>query len=133
MDPHALAPYAPYLLFAVAAASLFWAGHVLAQRRNARFLEDGTRSMSLMEAAQEVYETAQREHLVIVSVAERSASGPVDWFARSLASVVPVYRLGGTRAQERFAGAAGIGAELQSLYIDRRDIRTYLRWARTVQ
>jgi len=133
MDPHALAPYAPYLLFAVAAATLFWAGHVLAQRRASRVLEDGTRSMSLMEAAQHVYEAAQRERLVIVSVAEKSADGPLDWFARSIASVVPVYRIGGTRAQERFAGRAGIGADLQSLYIERRDIRTYLRWARTVQ
>jgi hypothetical protein len=89
--------------------------------------------MSLMEAAQQVYDTAQRERLVIVTVAEKSADGPLDWFARSIASVVPVYRLGAARTQERFAGTAGIGAELQSLYIDRRDVRTYLRWARTVQ
>ena len=128
MDPHA---YAPYILFAVAAASLFWAGHVLAGRRSARaFTSD---SMSLMEAAQEIYDAARQEKLVVVSVAERSSAGALDWFARSIASVVPVYRAGRVRAQERYAGAGSIGADLQSLYIERRDIRTYLRWARTVQ
>ena len=131
MDPHALAPYAPYVLFAAVAASLFWVGPLLAGRRRARvFVSD---SMSLMAAAQEVYEAAKRENMVVVSIAERSSAGALDWFARSIASVVPVYRAGGVRAQERYAGAGGIGADLQSLYIERRDIRTYLRWARTVQ
>ncbi len=133
MDPHALAPYAPYLLFAAVAATLFWLGHVLAQRRAANFLSSGTRAVSLTEAAQTVYDAAKRERLVIVSVAEKSANGPVDWFARSIASVVPVYRAGGVRAQERFAAADGARADITALHIDRKDIRTYLRWARTVQ
>jgi hypothetical protein len=131
MDPHALAPYAPYLLFAAAAATLFWVGRILAGRRSARVFAGD--SMSLMQAAQEAYDAARRENLVVVSVAEKSSQGALDWFARSIASVVPVYRAGGVRAQERYAGMGGIGADLQSLYIERRDIRTYLRWARTVQ
>lgn len=131
MDPHAWAPYAPYILFAVAAASLFWLGSALARRRTSRSLARG--SVSLMEASQAVYDAARRERLVIVSVAEKSPAGPLDWFARSIASVVPVYRVSGASARERYAASAGIGPDLQSLYIERRDIRTYLRWARTVQ
>lgn len=133
MDPHALAPYAPYVLFAAAAVSLYALGHVLSRRRAARAFARGD-GMSLMQAAGEIYDAAQRERLVIATVAEKASGGPVHWFARSIASVVPVYRMGTAPGTvQRYAGSLGIGADLQSLYIERRDIRTYLRWARTVQ
>ena len=132
MDFHALAPYAPYALFAVAAAMLFATGQLLARRRFVRAFANGG-TMTLMEAAATVYETASNERLVIVTVAEKSEGGPVDWFARSIASVVPVFRIGGARTSLRFAAGAGIGEDLQSLYIERRALRTYLRWARSVQ
>ncbi|HUO94531.1 MAG TPA: hypothetical protein VMU22_16515 [Rhizomicrobium sp.] len=89
--------------------------------------------MSLLEAAKTAYETARREHMVIVTVAERAAhEGAIGWFAQSIAGVIPVYRGGAARDFEKLA-APSVGTDLQSLYIRKQDFQTYVRWARSMQ
>ena len=88
--------------------------------------------MSLMAAAEAVYEIALREEMVIVTVAERAPEdGAIGWFARSIAGVIPIYR-GSNAGFEKLAGAS-VCAELQSLYIRKQDYQTYVRWARSMQ
>ena len=125
----------PYLMFVVAAASLFAIGR--ARGRGAPPLliaGDGkTPMMSLMEAAKAAYETARRERMVIATVAERAADeGAVSWFARSIAGVIPIYRGGKAGNFEKLAGTS-VGSEMQSLYIRKQDYQTYVRWARSMQ
>ena len=125
----------PYLLFGVAALSLFAIGSRRARRPAPdRIAHDGkTAMMPLMEAAQAVYETARRERMVIVTVAERArGQTALEWFAQSIAGVVPVYRLRDSNAFEKLA-TPSVGAELQSLYIRKSDYQTYIRWARPMQ
>lgn len=134
---HQIWAQAPYLLFGAVALSLFAIGALRARKRRPapeRIAHDGkTAMMSLMEAAEAVYETARRERMVIVTVAEKArGQTAVDWFAQSIAGVVPVYRLKDSNTYEKLDGA-NVGAELQSLYIRKRDYQTYVRWARPMQ
>jgi uncharacterized protein YaiE (UPF0345 family) len=127
----------PYILFGAAALSLFAIGSLRTNSRRpapARIADDGkTAMMPLMEAAEAVYETARRERMVIVTVAERArGQTAVEWFAQSIAGVVPVYRVRDSNTFEKL-DAANVGAELQSLYIRKRDYQTYVRWARPMQ
>ena len=125
----------PYLLFAVAAVSLFAIGKARARRAPPlRIADNGkTPMMSLLEAAEAAYETARRERMVIVTVAQRAAGeSAVEWFAKSIAGVLPIYRNGGTGNFEKLTDT-GIGSELRSLYIRKQDYQTYVRWARSMQ
>ena len=137
MDAQLLTTYAPLLLFAAAVALLFALGHFLARKRRAApalIARDAAQKMlALTEAAMSVYDAVKRERMVIATVAEKADAGPLSWFALSIASVVPVYRIGVSDVFEKFQGGAGIGTELQSLYIQKRDYRTYVRWARSMQ
>ena len=130
-----LTNYAPLILFAVVAVFLFALGHLLSRTRRAApalIARSGSKRMlPLTQAATSVYDTAKRERMVVVTVAEKAGEGPVSWFAKSIASVIPVYRIGISNAFEKLQGAAG--AELQSLYIQKRDYKTYVRWARSMQ
>jgi hypothetical protein len=137
MSTHALVSYTPYLLFAVAALSLFALGTVLARGRAAapeRIGANGTtKMMSLMDAANAVYDIARREQMVIVTVAEKpNSGGAVAWFAQSIAGVLPIYCKGSSQAFERL-DRTSVGSEWQSLYIQKRDFQTYVRWARSMQ
>jgi hypothetical protein len=138
MDAQSLARSAPYLLFAVAALSLFAIGEALARRRRPApelIAADGkTKMMSLLEAAEAIYETARRERMVIATVAERAGgeAGALAWFAQSIAGVIPIYRARDAQAFEKLPGQ-NVGTELQSLYIQKRDYQTYVRWARSMQ
>jgi ferredoxin-NADP reductase len=122
-------------LFVVAAVSLF--AVVWPRRRTAPPLliagNGKTPMMSLMDAAKSAYEIARRERMVIVTVAERAPEdGAIGWFARSIAGVLPIYRSGHAGNFEKLAKAS-VTAELQSLYIRKRDYQTYVRWARSMQ
>jgi hypothetical protein len=123
----------PYLLFVIAAVSLFAIGRARGRAAPPLLIAGGekTAMMSLMDAAQAAYEIARRERLVIAIVAERAPeNGAIAWFARSIAGVIPIYRNGNAGNFEKIADA---GAELQSLYIRKQDYQTYVRWARTMQ
>jgi len=125
----------PYLLFGIAAVSLFAIGRMKARRTAPQRIADNgkTPMMSLLEAAQAAYETARRERMVIVTVAERAtADGAVGWFAKSIAGVIPIYRNGSAGSFEKLE-SSGVGTELQSLYIRKQDYQTYVRWARSMQ
>jgi hypothetical protein len=125
----------PYLLFAVAAVSLVAIGRARTRRAPPLLIADDgkTPMMSLLDAAQAAYEIARRERMVIVSVAERApGEGAVEWFAKSIAGVLPIYRSGGAGSFEKLADT-GIGSELRSLYIRKQDYQTYVRWARSMQ
>ncbi|HEY2068941.1 MAG TPA: hypothetical protein VGG48_05255 [Rhizomicrobium sp.] len=82
----------------------------------------------LIEAAEAASKIAHDERMALAVVAERSGDA-VTWFARNIASVVGAWRKneGGD-----FEAAKGDG-DIQSLYIRRGDLESYLRWARTVQ
>lgn len=90
--------------------------------------------MTLMEAATAAYEAARREGMVILTVAERAPgnNGAVAWLAESIAGVIPVYRMSAANAFEKL-GRPGAAQELQSLYIRKQDLQTYVRWARSMQ
>jgi|SRR5581483_5964997 len=100
------------------------------------------RMLPLKDAAQAAYDAARREGMVIAGVAEDSggALGAIGWFIRSIARVVPVYESGTgkgpfhrlDRARSALADT-GVGTEEQSLYIQKRDLRSYIRWARSMQ
>jgi hypothetical protein len=122
----------------VVAAVLFTAGHVLAKRRRAPpvviGIEKRKTMLPLMDAAAGVYKAAKKERMVIVTLAENTdAAGPVEWFAQSIASVVPVYREGESNTFEKLEGRTGVGLQPQSLYIRKTDYKRYVRWARSVQ
>lgn len=124
----------PYLLFVIAAVSLFAIGRARGRAAPPLLIAGSgkTPMMSLMDAAKAVYEIARREEMVIVTVAERvPEDGAIGWFARSIAGVIPIYR-GSNAGFEKFAGAS-VGGELQSLYIRKQDYQTYVRWARSMQ
>jgi hypothetical protein len=129
-------PYLPWALFAGLAALLFAAGHIRARQRQtapARIPADEAKTMlQVNEAAAAVYEAAKREGMVIVTVAEGGAD-PIEWFMRSIATVVPVYRRSESGAFEKIDDAKSVGTPPQSLYIRKRNYQTYLGWARSMQ
>jgi hypothetical protein len=87
--------------------------------------------VSLGDAAAAAYESAQQKRMVIASVADRAGAikDAIAWFARSIAGVVPVYRRSGNGRFEK----AGGSSEPTALHIRKRDLKAYLRWARSVQ
>jgi hypothetical protein len=85
--------------------------------------------ISLLKAAGEVLKMAQRERMPLLKGLEHAGENPAEWFARSIAGVVPVCR----RNAEGFEVCCWGDCDPQSLYIRQRDVRTYLRWARSVQ
>lgn len=85
--------------------------------------------LPLLSAASSVYRTARRERLPLLHVAETSGEEPTEWFASSIAGTVPVCKRSGLG----FESASWGDCEPQSLYIRQKDVRTYLRWARSVQ
>ena len=91
--------------------------------------------LQVSEAAAAAYEAAKRERMVIVTVAEgaRSGGNPIEWFVKSIASVVPIYRKSENGAFEKIDDAKSVGTLLQSLYIRKRNYQTYLGWARSMQ
>jgi hypothetical protein len=84
---------------------------------------------SLLDAAKSVMETARKERMALAVVAERSGDA-IAFFARSLIDIVGAWR---KNTAGGFAAASKDDADLQSLYIRREDIESYLRWARTVK
>ena len=137
MDRQQLMHYGPTVLIAVIAVSLFALGYVLAHRRRAApaLIERKWigKMLPLMEAAASVCAAAKRERMVVMTVAEKAGAGPVAWFAQSIASIIPVYRMGNANAFEKLPGATSVGTESQSLYIQKRDYKTYASWARSMQ
>ena len=125
MDSHLWAQTVPLLLVLVAALGMLVLGREVLRRIGP------WRMMRLQEAAKAAAATAKRERMVIAKIAKEADDGQLTWYARSIAGVVPVYRAAGLRSFEEFAG--NIGAEWQSLYIEKRDYPTYLRWARSMQ
>jgi hypothetical protein len=93
------------------------------------------RMMTLEAAANSALETGTRERLAMLSMANQrnTLTDPTAWLAASIAGVVPVYRRqdDGSFAVVDKAEIAALGAP--SLYILKRDLQTYMRWARTVQ
>jgi hypothetical protein len=83
----------------------------------------------LLKAADEVLKTAQRERLALLKGLEHAGENPAEWFACSIAGVVPVCR----RNADGYEICSWGDCDPQSLYIRQRDVRTYLRWARSVQ
>gem|GEM_PF-2636407 len=121
------------LVAAIAAAVLVF-GIAAAKRRR--------HMLPLNDAASAAYDAARREGMVIAGVAEDAggAPGALAWFVRSIAGVVPVYesrsgngpflRLDRTRTTR---ADADVGTGEQSLYIQKRDLKSYIRWARSMQ
>ena len=85
--------------------------------------------LPLLSAASTVYKAARRERLPLLQAAESSGEDPKEWFASSIAGVVPVCKRNGLGFETCCWG----DCEPQSLYIRQKDVRTYLRWARSVQ
>jgi hypothetical protein len=83
----------------------------------------------LLQAAAEICKTARREKLALIKGLENSGEDPAEWFVSSIADVVPVCR----RNAAGFEACCWGDCDAQSLYIRKRDINTYLRWARSVQ
>ena len=107
----------------LALCALYW----VARRNSANVLRGP--KLPLLSAAETVYQTARREKLPLLHAIEHSGEEPREWFAASIAGVVPVCKRNGVGFE-----VCGWGdCEPQSLYIRQKDVRTYLRWARTVQ
>jgi len=83
---------------------------------------------TLVDAAKSVLETARKERMALAVVAERSGDA-LAFFARSIANVVGAWRKNDAGGFD----AAKDDGDVQSLYIRRGDIESYLRWARTVK
>jgi hypothetical protein len=86
--------------------------------------------LPLFEAAEQANINTQN---MVIAHAAAKQSDPVVWFAQSIASVVAVYRAEDAERFVKLPTAPSIGSDLQSLYIRKRDYRTYLAWARTLQ
>lgn len=125
MQPAAL------FLFGVIAVFLFVVGHVLARKRHAApaSIADGRpdNMRPLIEAAGAVNKIAQDERMALAVLAGRSGDAVV-WFARNMTSIVGAWRKNGSGNFE----ATKDDGDIQSLYIRRKDIDAYLRWARDV-
>jgi len=126
-------------LFALAALALFAMGELLSRKWRAapaRVLDQKGKIMMLLpDAAAAAYSAAGREGLALAKVAEhaRDVSNATDWFARSLPAIVPVYRQSEPDIFQKLGSSPEVGTQSQSLYIRKRDLQFYLRWARTVQ
>lgn len=126
----------PALLAAIAVLVLVWLWRQSRNRRPGFVAAKGAdRMMTLEEAASSALETGTRERLAMLSMAKQrnALTDPVAWCAASIAGVVPVFRRqdDGSFAVAGKAEIAALGAS--SLYILKRDLQTYMRWARTVQ
>jgi hypothetical protein len=126
----------PALLAVLAVLVVVWAWRWSGSRRRGFVPAKGAdRMMTLEAAASSAFETGTRERLALLSMAEQrnALTDPAAWFAASIAGVVPVYRRqdDGSFAVVDKAEIAALGAS--SLYILKRDLQTYMRWARTVQ
>ncbi len=130
-------PMIPIIAFAVSAMVLLGAGGMMARRRPSAPAvipaEGHAKMLPLMDAATMMQSAAQRERMVIATVAEKDAAGAAQWFAGSIASVVPVYRRDGAGAYRKLEAGQEIGSGTADLYIRKRDYPAYLRWARSVQ
>ena len=101
------------------------------------------RMVALGDASRDSYAKAKSEAMPIAIVAEQSRSTNVThWFANSMLQVVPVFRKTGAsyervltaRPSESLENSlARLGVTLDELYVKRRDVRAYQRWARTLQ
>lgn len=133
MDSAAL-PFALLLLIAIIAAAVIGV-RLYARRREAApnriRAEEAQNMLSVMDAAAAAYAAAKREGMTIAWVAENAtdSADPVDWFARSIAAVLTAYFKSGSD----FEKVQGVGSAPQSLYIRKRDYKTYLDWARGMQ
>lgn len=102
------------------------------------------RTITLADAARKIYIDAKDEALPIVTIAEREGAPDslTTWFANSILQLVPVYR----RVDNSFVRAdsgnpretiigllSRLDVGVDDLYVRRRDVRAYLRWARTLQ
>jgi hypothetical protein len=118
--------------FGVLAVLLFATGHLLARKRRAlpASIAGGRPDsmLPLIESAEMINKVAREERMALAVVAERSGDA-IAWFAQSIASVIGAWR---KNDRGGFEAAQG-DADLQSLYIRREDIDSYLRWARTVK
>lgn len=123
-----MSPLALSMLTAAAVLALcviYWMAR--ARRNDANPLRGP--KLPLLSAASTIYKTARRERLPLLHAAESSGEEPTEWFASSIAGVVPVCKRSGLG----FESCGWGDCDPQSLYIRQRDVRTYLRWARSVQ
>src|SRR5215469_12020226 len=101
------------------------------------------RTVTLSDAARKIYIDAKDEALPIAIVAEREAAPDslTTWFANSILQLVPVYRqVEGSyvradtgNPRETIIGLLSrLDLGVDDLYVRRRDVRAYLRWARTL-
>ena len=117
----------PLAVLIAAAVLALCIAYWVARRNNANGLRGP--KLPLLSAAATVYRTASRERLPLLHAAKSSGEDPEAWFAASIAGVVPVCKRNGLGFE-----VCGWGdCEPQSLYIRQKDVRTYLRWARSVQ
>ena len=102
------------------------------------------RTVALGEAARQIYIDAKDEALPIAVVAEREAAPDslTTWFANSILQLVPVYRIvdgsyvradTGNPRETIIGLISRLDLGVDDLYVRRRDVRAYLRWARTLQ
>jgi hypothetical protein len=96
---------------------------------------NGARTVSLQDAAAKAYQSAKRNRMAIVSVAERAgpAQNAVAWFVQSIAAMIPVYRRRARSGRLEKMGKVDPLKEPAALRIRKRDLATYLRWARSMQ
>lgn len=102
------------------------------------------RTIALGDAARKIYIDAKDEELPIVIMAEREAAPDslTTWFANSILQQVPVYRMvdgslvradSGNPRETIIGLLSRLDLGVDDLFVRRRDVRTYLRWARTLQ
>ncbi len=102
------------------------------------------RMVALGDASRDSYAKAKSEAMPIAIAAERESrsANVAHWFANSMLQVVPVFRKTGgsyervltARPSESLENSlARLGVSLDELYVKRRDVRAYQRWARTLQ
>ena len=89
---------------------------------------EARKMLPVFDAAQSALRIAQGEKLPLGAVAQNQGDA-VAWFARSICGVIPAYARGEAGDFEKRAAGDG---DPQSLYIRKRDLAKYLRWARTV-
>ena len=117
------------------AFALFTGGGMIAQRLRVppAYIHSPQKMVPILEAASMVCEKANGEGLTIRLIARRNEDdlSAHEWFARSLLSIVPVYRKVDSDTFEKL-DLPDDGFEYRVLHVRKRDIRAYLRWARTL-